>query len=152
MVALAIVAGFTISNNQQACLVGPPFDDTPNGLSGHLHKAMDNVMAIQARSNHGPARSRLGDTLIFDHHVPGSPGSAQTVLVFVDSQKGGLWAKYDDGRIELLAPAIDRMRLRSEQSGGGETLILELSAVLPTQDGDGPRANLRRIMSTTGNG
>ncbi len=152
MVALAIVAGSTISPGKKVPIDSPAFDDTPNGLSGHLHKAMDNVLAIQAETIGNPSLSSQGDTLIFDRALPGSPESDHTVRVFVDTEKGGLWAKYDDGRIKLLAPAVDRLTLRTDRSGGTETLVLELSAVLPTANGDGPRRNLHRIMSTTGIG
>ena len=152
MVALAIVAGSTIGNDEKQPGTAPYFDDTPNGLSGHLHKAMENVLAIQAESTGIPSVSPRGDTLIFDREMPGSPESAASVRVFVDTQKGGLWARYDDGRIELLAPAVDRLKLRTERSSGTETLVLELSAMLPTENGDGPRRNLHRIMGTTGIG
>lgn len=152
MVALAIVAASTIDPGERLPLASPSFDDTPNGLSGHLHKAMENVMAIQAEATGIPSLSSRGDTIIFARTLPGSPESAHTVRVFVDTKKGGLWARYDDGRFVLLAPAVDRLTLRTDRSGGGETLVLELSAMLPTENGDGPRRNLHRIMSTTGIG
>ena len=79
------------------------YDDTVNGLSDHLHKAMENVLAIQGESHHSPTTSSFGDTLIFDRMMPGSLSSAETVRVYVDHLKGGLWAKYDNGRIDLLA-------------------------------------------------
>ena len=152
MVAVVILAVSTVGKSDKEPVAVPSFDDTPNGLSGHLHKAMENVLAIQEQATGIPSMSTLGDTLIFNRALPGSPESVHTVRVFVDTMKGGLWAKYHDGKVKLLAPAVDRLKLRTDLSGGAETLILELSAMLPTEEGDGPRRNLHRIMSKTGVG
>ena len=50
MVALVILAVSTAGRNEKDPVPAPSFDDTPNGLSGHLHKAMENVLAIQKQA------------------------------------------------------------------------------------------------------
>jgi hypothetical protein len=153
MVALALVAASAIGNGNNQVNTTAPFDDTPNGLSEHLHRAMDNVMAVRSESSALDSMSSQGDTLIF--HMPDSSattGDMKTVKVYVNHFKGGLWAQYANGRMELLAPTVDRMHVKAERSDAGETMILELSAMLPTEDGAGPRRNLHRILTTSGSG
>ena len=153
VVALAIVAGSIMATGRNDDTEGlQTFADTPNGLSGHLHQAMSNVMSIQADSDGRPFCSNAGDTLFFKKTTPGQPDSMQLVRVYVDNVKGGLWAHYGYGESDLLAPAVDRMMIRTDESVSGKSLILELSATLLTPEGEGPRRNLHVVMSNEENG
>jgi hypothetical protein len=117
-------------------------------LSRDLHQALDTLVALRARSLEGPFNSPLGDTVTFlmRSNTPGRP--VDRIAVYVDKERGGLWARRDGDRPRLLASTVDRMSLQAEPVAqrGPRGLALKLSAARASGSSCAMRRSLERLL------
>jgi hypothetical protein len=117
-------------------------------LSRDLHRALDTLVSLRTRAMEEPFSSPQGDTVTF--LVPSETAGRRVdrIAVYVDKERGGLWARRDGDRPRLLASTVDRMSLETEPVAHGDPrgLALRLSAARAHRGGIAMRRSLERLL------